>query len=110
MVVGNEGHGRLIGWFYLVEILFNGTLPITDRDQKTTGFTWWVGNARLINLSGKLLGPIVDDIKDIIRRHVWLSSICIFGRIWHILTKPFAWAHQTNVLGLTSNPLKALLV
>lgn len=26
------------------------------RDQESTGFAWWSGNARLINLSGKLLG------------------------------------------------------
>ncbi|XLS93636.1 hypothetical protein HN51_069644, partial [Arachis hypogaea] len=42
--------------FYHVETLFNGTLALTGRDQETTGFAWWAGNARLINLSGKLLG------------------------------------------------------
>ena len=26
------------------------------RDQESSGFAWWSGNARLINLSGKLLG------------------------------------------------------
>ena len=35
-----------------------GTLDSAGRDQKTTGFAWWAGNARLINLSGKLLGLI----------------------------------------------------
>ncbi|KAK8519704.1 hypothetical protein V6N12_030068 [Hibiscus sabdariffa] len=203
--------------FYPVETLFNGTLALAGRDQETTGFAWWVGNARLINLSGKLLGahvahaglivfwagamnlfevahfvpekPMyeqelillphlatlgwgvgpggevidtfpyfvsgvlhlissavlgfggiyhallgpetleesfpffgyvwkdrnkmttilgihlillgwivsVDDLEDIIGGHVWLGSICIFGGIWHILTKPFAWARHALV-------------
>ncbi|KAL9658857.1 hypothetical protein QQ045_009642 [Rhodiola kirilowii] len=39
----------------------------------------------------------VDDLEDIIGGHVWLGSICIFGGIWHILTKPFAWARRALV-------------
>ncbi|KAL0532938.1 hypothetical protein IC582_031081 [Cucumis melo] len=171
--------------FYPVETLFNGTLALAGRDQETTGFAWWAGNARLINLSGKLLGahvahaglivfwagamnlfevahfvpekPMyeqglillphlatlgwgfggvydtwapgdvrkitnltlspsvifgyllkspfggegwivsVDDLEDIVGGHVWLGSICILGGIWHILTKPFAWARRALV-------------
>ncbi|KAL9419562.1 hypothetical protein AB3S75_037346 [Citrus x aurantiifolia] len=39
----------------------------------------------------------VDDLEDIIGGHVWLGSICIFGGIWHILTKPLAWACRALV-------------
>ncbi|KAK8293478.1 hypothetical protein V6Z12_D06G191300 [Gossypium hirsutum] len=39
----------------------------------------------------------VDDLEDIIGGHVWLGSICIFGGIWHILTKPFTWARRALV-------------
>ncbi|KAH0850334.1 hypothetical protein HID58_095630 [Brassica napus] len=168
--------------FYTKNILLNEALA--GRDQETTGFAWWAGNARLINLSvlgfggiyHALLGPetleesfpffgyvwkdrnkmttilgafllvfkalyfggvydtwapgggdvrkitnltlspsvifgyllkspfggegwivSVDDLEDIIGGHVWLGSICIFGGIWHILTKPFAWARRALV-------------
>jgi len=36
-------------------------------------------------------------LEDIIGGHVWLGSICILGGIWHILTKPFAWACRALV-------------
>jgi len=39
----------------------------------------------------------VDNLEDVIGGHVWLGSICIFGGIWHILTKPFAWARRAFV-------------
>ena len=42
-----------------METLFNETLLVGGRSQESTGFAWWSGNARLINLSGKLLGAHV---------------------------------------------------
>jgi photosystem II CP43 chlorophyll apoprotein len=39
-----------------VETPFNS---IAGRDIESTGFAWWSGNARLINVSGKLLGAHV---------------------------------------------------
>ena len=32
---------------------------VAGRDIESTGFAWWAGNARLINVSGKLLGAHV---------------------------------------------------
>jgi photosystem II CP43 chlorophyll apoprotein len=40
-----------------VETPFNTV--IAGRDIESTGFAWWSGNARLINVSGKLLGAHV---------------------------------------------------
>jgi photosystem II CP43 chlorophyll apoprotein len=41
----------------------------------------------------------VDDLEDIIGGHLWLGFIYVFGGIWHILTKPFAWARRAKFLG-----------
>ncbi|NRB08075.1 MAG: photosystem II reaction center protein CP43 [Richelia sp.] len=45
--------------------------------------------------SGWLIG--VDNMEDIIGGHIWVGLICIAGGIWHILTKPFAWARRALV-------------
>jgi hypothetical protein len=44
--------------YYHVETPFNSS-SIAGRDIESTGFAWWSGNARLINVSGKLLGAHV---------------------------------------------------
>jgi photosystem II CP43 chlorophyll apoprotein len=49
-----------------VEILFNGTIALAGRDQETTSFAWWAGNARLINFYGKLLGAHVGHARLIV--------------------------------------------
>jgi photosystem II CP43 chlorophyll apoprotein len=56
-------------------MFFNGTLVLGGRDKKTTGFTWWVGNAQLINLSGKLLGAHVAHVGLII---FWAEAMNLF--------------------------------
>ena len=44
---------------YSFENDFSIYLVIGGRDQESTGFAWWAGNARLTNLSGKLLGGAI---------------------------------------------------
>jgi len=44
---------------------------------------------------GWLVG--VDNMEDIIGGHIWVGLICIGGGIWHILTKPFAWARRALI-------------
>ncbi|KAL2223797.1 UNVERIFIED_CONTAM: Photosystem II CP43 reaction center protein [Sesamum indicum] len=71
--------------FYHVETLFNGTLAVAGRDQETTGFAWWAGNARLINLSGKLLGAHVAHAGLIV---FWAGAMNLFEVAHFVPEKP----------------------
>lgn len=67
------------------------------------------GNVRVINhptlnpfrIFGYLFGvwgpsgmAAVDNLEDIIGGHIWVGLMLIGGGIFHILTKPFAWARR----------------
>lgn len=39
----------------------------------------------------------VNNMEDVIGGHIWVGLICIAGGIWHILTKPFAWARRALI-------------
>jgi hypothetical protein len=36
-------------------------------------------------------------MEDVVGGHVWIGVLCILGGIWHIFTKPFAWARRAFV-------------
>ena len=39
----------------------------------------------------------INNMEDLIGGHVWVGVLCLTGGIWHILTKPFAWARRAFV-------------
>jgi photosystem II CP43 chlorophyll apoprotein len=39
----------------------------------------------------------VDNMEDVIGGHIWIGTLNILGGIWHILTKPWAWARRAFV-------------
>jgi photosystem II reaction center P6 protein (CP43) len=39
----------------------------------------------------------VDNMEDVIGGHIWIGTIEILGGLWHIFTKPFAWARRALV-------------
>jgi photosystem II CP43 chlorophyll apoprotein len=39
----------------------------------------------------------VNSMEDIIGGHIWLGLICIFGGIWHTITKPFGWVRRAFI-------------
>ncbi|MBW4476335.1 MAG: chlorophyll a/b binding light-harvesting protein [Tolypothrix brevis GSE-NOS-MK-07-07A] len=75
-------------------------------------FDPWVaggGNVRVINhptlnpfrIFGYLFGAwgpegmaAVDNLEDVVGGHIWIGLMLIGGGIFHILTKPFAWARR----------------
>ncbi len=64
---------------------FNNSLGVGGRTQDTTGFAWWSGNARLINLSGKLLGAHVAHAGLIV---FWAGAMCLFEVSHFVPEKP----------------------
>jgi photosystem II CP43 chlorophyll apoprotein len=34
----------------------------------------------------------VNNLEDVVGGHIWVGALCILGGIWHIRTKPTAWA------------------
>ncbi len=66
-------------------INFNNNLGVGGRTQDTTGFAWWSGNARLINLSGKLLGAHVAHAGLIV---FWAGAMCLFEVAHFVPEKP----------------------
>ena len=39
----------------------------------------------------------VNNMEDIIGGHIWVGLLCIFGGIFHVLTKPFGWARRAFI-------------
>ena len=58
---------------------------VGGRDQESTGFAWWAGNARLINLSGKLLGAHVAHAGLIV---FWAGAMTLFEVAHFVPEKP----------------------
>jgi len=63
----------------------NNSLGVGGRTQDSTGFAWWSGNARLINLSGKLLGAHVAHAGLIV---FWAGAMCLFEVAHFVPEKP----------------------
>ena len=61
------------------------TSMVGGRDQASTGFAWWSGNARLINLSGKLLGAHVAHAGLIV---FWAGAMTLFEVAHFVPEKP----------------------
>jgi photosystem II CP43 chlorophyll apoprotein len=64
-----------------VETPFN----VIGRDIESTGFAWWAGNARLINVSGKLLGAHVAHAGVMV---FWCGAMTLFEVSHFIPEKP----------------------
>ena len=66
-----------------METPFNSS--IAGRDHESTGFAWWSGNARLINVSGKLLGAHVAHAGLMV---FWAGAMYLFEVAHFVPEKP----------------------
>ena len=66
-----------------METPFNN--KVVGRDIESTGFAWWSGNARLINVSGKLLGAHVAHAGIMV---FWTGAMTLFEVSHFIPEKP----------------------
>ncbi|MEO1211587.1 MAG: photosystem II reaction center protein CP43 [Cyanobacteria bacterium J06638_20] len=65
--------------------LSSNSMVAGNRDLQSSGFAWWAGNARLINLSGKLLGAHVAHAGLIV---FWAGAMTLFEVAHFIPEKP----------------------
>ena len=65
-----------------METLYNN---LGGRDIESTGFAWWSGNARLINVSGKLLGAHLAHAGIMV---FWCGAMTLFEVSHYIPEKP----------------------
>lgn len=65
--------------------LSTSSMVAGNRDQESSGFAWWSGNARLINLSGKLLGAHVAHAGLIV---FWAGAMTLFEVAHFVPEKP----------------------
>ncbi|PSN18984.1 photosystem II 44 kDa subunit reaction center protein [filamentous cyanobacterium CCP5] len=70
---------------YCLAVTLSSNSFIAGRDQESTGFAWWAGNARLINLSGKLLGAHVAHAGLIV---FWTGAMTLFEVAHFVPDKP----------------------
>ena len=68
-----------------METRFDDLEITTSKTVESTGFAWWAGNARLINLSGKLLGAHVAHAGLMV---FWCGAMTLFEVSHFIPEKP----------------------
>jgi photosystem II CP43 chlorophyll apoprotein len=66
-------------------VTLSNNIVAGNRDQASSGYAWWSGNARLINLSGKLLGAHVAHAGLIV---FWTGAMTLFEVAHFIPEKP----------------------
>jgi len=70
-----------------VRMITNPTLsPAVIFGYLTARSVWWRGLDHRCQFNGRHH-----------RGHIWVGLICIFGGIWHVITKPFGWVRRAFI-------------
>ncbi len=54
----------------------------------------WNPFGHLLGIEGRHWIAGVDTLEDVVGGHLWLGLLLVAGGVWHIATKPFAWAER----------------
>ncbi|NCJ08390.1 chlorophyll a/b binding light-harvesting protein [Synechococcales cyanobacterium C] len=51
----------------------------------------------LLGLQGRFWLASVQSLEEVVGGHIWIGLLCIGGGLWHLRTRPFAWAQRLLV-------------
>ena len=84
-----------------METPFNNLLRAPNQSIEETGYAWYVGNARLINLSGRLLGAHIAHSGLIV---FWAGAMMLFEVNHFTFDKPMWEQGLICIIGMDPSP------
>jgi photosystem II CP43 chlorophyll apoprotein len=80
---------KALFWGGLYDAAIDNVRVVTDPTLNPTRIFSY-----LFGLQGAKGMAAVNNLEDLVGGHIWIGLLCILGGLWHIVTKPFAWAER----------------